>query len=101
MRRLSLALLSETVVSRRKAIKMSQAQLAELVGVDYVPVAYLGSQVVAGTNHAILCQATVVVPDAEPFYAIVYLYEDLQGNDSVLDIEEFDFGALCNYGAEE
>ena len=75
--------------------------LAELVGVDYVPVAYLGSQVVAGTNHAILCQATVVVPDAEPFYAIVYLYEDLQGNVSVLDIEEFDFGALCNYGAEE
>ena len=75
--------------------------MEELVGVDYVPVAYLGSQVVAGTNHAILCQATVVVPDAEPYFAIVYLYEDLEGNVSILDIEEFDFGALCNYGAEE
>ena len=37
-----------------------------LVGVNYVPVAYLGSQVVAGTNHAILCLATAVVPDAVP-----------------------------------
>ena len=33
MRRLSLALLSETVVSRRKAIKMSQAQLAQRTGI--------------------------------------------------------------------
>ena len=75
--------------------------LEGLVGVGYKPVAYLGSQVVAGTNHAVLCQGTVVVPDAVPSWKIVYLYQDLQGNVSVLDIEDFDFGALCSYGAEK
>ncbi len=71
-----------------------------LVGVNYVPVAFLGSQVVAGTNYAILCQAAVVVPDAQPFYAIVYLYQDLEGNVSILNIAELDIGSLCTYGAE-
>jgi len=54
----------------------------------------------AGTNYAILCQGTVVVPDAEPEWKIVFLYEDLQGNVTVLNIADFDFGALCTYGAE-
>ena len=71
-----------------------------LTGVDYVPVAYLGSQVVAGTNHCFLCQATVVYPDAEPGYALMYLYEDLQGNVSVMNIADLDIGAFCTYGAE-
>ena len=75
--------------------------LEGLVGVDYVPVVYLGSQVVAGTNHAFLCQAAVVVPNAVPQWAVVYLYEDLEGNVSILDIEDFDFGDLCDYSSDE
>jgi len=75
--------------------------LEGLLGVNYVPAAYLGSQVVAGTNHAFLCQGTVVVPDAVPSWKIVFLYEDLEGNVSILNIADFDFGALCTYGAEE
>lgn len=71
-----------------------------LVGVEYVPVAYLGSQVVAGTNHCILAQATAVVPDAQPYYVLIYLYEDLQGEVEILNIADFDFGSLCTYGAE-
>ena len=71
-----------------------------LVGVNYVPVAYLGSQVVAGTNHAILCQATVVYPGAEPYFAIVYLYEDIQGNVTLMNIADFDVGMFCTYGAD-
>ena len=72
-----------------------------LMGVNYVPVAYLGSQVVAGTNHAILCQATVVYPGAQPKWTVVYLYEDLTGHVEILSIADFDFGGLCTYGAEE
>ncbi len=72
-----------------------------LLGVHYVPVAYLGSQVVAGTNHAVLCQATVVYPDAQPQFVILYLYQDLTGNVSILNIAPFDIGSLCTYGAEE
>ena len=71
-----------------------------LVGVNYTPVAYLGSQVVSGTNHAILCQATVVYPGATPYFVIVYLYEDLQGNVSLMNIADFDVGMFCTYGAD-
>ncbi len=71
-----------------------------LTGVSYIPVAYLGSQVVAGTNHAFLCQAVTAYPgslDMIPTYAMVYLYEDLSGNVSILSIADFDIGSLCTY----
>ncbi len=71
-----------------------------LLGVNYVPVAYLGSQAVAGTNHAILCQAVVIYPGALPVWKIVFLYEDLTGQAEILNIADFDFGGLCTYGAE-
>lgn len=66
--------------------------MAELVGVDYVPMALLETQLVAGTNYCFLCQATVVYPDAKPYYALVYLYEDLQGQVSVLQIDALSIG---------
>ena len=71
-----------------------------LTGVSYTPVAYLGSQVVAGTNHAFLCQAVTAYPgalEAAPAYAMVYLYEDLEGNVTILSIADFDIGSLCTY----
>lgn len=71
-----------------------------LLGVDYVPVTYLGSQIVAGTNHAFLCRASIVNVNSIPTWVIVYLHEDLEGNVSVLNIADFDIGALCTYGAE-
>ena len=53
--------------------------LEDLVGVGYTPEAYLASQPVAGTNHCYLCRAQVVYPDAEPYYTLVFVYEDPQG----------------------
>ena len=50
-----------------------------LTGVDYTPEAYLGSQVVAGTNHCFLCRSQTVYPNASPYYTLVYVYEDLNG----------------------
>ena len=64
--------------------------MEKLVGVNYEPIAYLASQTVAGTNHCILCRATVVYPDAQPFLALVFIYEDLQGNTEITNIAEFD-----------
>lgn len=66
--------------------------MAEMVGVDYMPVAVLGSQLVAGTNYCFLCRATVVYPNAQPYYALVYLYQDLNGNASVLQIDQLEIG---------
>lgn len=56
------------------------------VGVGYEPIAYLGSQIVAGTNHAFFCKAQVVYPNAQPYFAIVFIYEDLEGNAEIQNI---------------
>ena len=55
-------------------------------GVELVPVAYLSSQVVAGTNHCVLCKATPVSSDVMTSYALVYIYEDLNGNAEITEI---------------
>ncbi len=65
-----------------------------LLGVDYAPVAYLGTQIVAGKNHCILCQAKTVYPEAKPYYALVYIYEDLNGGAEILDIKALDVGEM-------
>ena len=64
--------------------------LEGLMGVNYEPVAYMGSQLVAGTNHCFLCKATVVYPDAEPYWVLVYLYQDLEGNVTITTFAQFD-----------
>lgn len=66
--------------------KVFEKAVSELDGVDYTPVAYLASQVVAGSNHCVLCKATPVVPDAKTTYSIVYIYEDLEGNAEVTEV---------------
>ena len=72
-----------------------------LLGAQYTPVAYLGSQVVSGTNHCYLCQITPVVPNAEPHYALVYLYENLEGEVQLVNVVDLDLGEFYDYGAEE
>ncbi len=53
-----------------------------MMGASYTPVAYIASQVVSGTNHLVLCKVEAAVPT----YAIVTLYEDLEGNVEITDI---------------
>ncbi len=72
-----------------------------LVGVRYVPVALLGTQLVSGTNYCILCEATVVYPDAKPYYAIVTVYADLQGGAELRNIVALDLGAIEESGKVE
>ncbi len=68
-----------------------------LLGVTYEPYSYYASQIVAGRNHCFLCTATPVVPDAEPYFAFVFLYEDLEGNvelTKIITMDEFLEGAF-------
>lgn len=44
----------------------------------------LSTQTVAGTNYCILCEATVVYPGAEMHYAVVNVYESLEGNANII-----------------
>ncbi len=71
-----------------------------LVGAAYAPVALLATQVVAGTNYCILCRTTPVVPNAKPYWTLVYIYADLEGNAKIMNIHELDIG-LYAYPTEE
>lgn len=75
------------VVTDKMKGKLDKA-LDGMVGASYIPVAYLGSQIVAGTNYALLCRVSPVVPDAVETYEIVYLNETLEGEISIMDIVE-------------
>lgn len=54
--------------------------LEGFTGSSVTTMALLGTQVVAGTNYAILCRVTPVVPDAVASTQVVTVYADLQGN---------------------
>lgn len=62
--------------------------LEGMTGATYTPVAYLGSQVVAGTNYALLCRVAPVVPDPVETYCVVCLYEDLEGHVEITQVED-------------
>ena len=61
----------------------------DLEGASYTPLAYLSSQVVAGTNYCIFCEKQDSSADAEKQYVFVYIYEDLNGNAEMTDVIGF------------
>ncbi len=63
-----------------------------LTGASYEPIAYIGSQLVSGKNYMILCRETLVVPDADSEYAMVTVYEDLNGNAEILEVSGIGIG---------
>lgn len=79
-------------------LQLFEDAMGTYVGVDYEPVCYLASQLVAGTNHCFLCRTSAVVPDPVPYWTLVYIYKDLQGNATVTQIAilGYDLGADDN-----
>ena len=67
--------------------------MAGLTGVKYTPVAYLGSQVVAGTNYAFLCKTETVTAEPVTKLAVVTIYRDLTGEPTVTEIMDVDLAA--------
>lgn len=61
-----------------------------LTGETYEPVAYIGSQVVAGMNHAILCKAKPSVKEleGESKWVLVFVYENLDGKCEITGSKE-------------
>ena len=57
----------------------------------YEPIALLASQVVAGMNYCLLCRLTVVYPDAQPTYALVYVYQNIEGVCELARVEDITF----------
>ena len=60
------------------------------ITVAYTPVTLLGTQVVAGTNYAVLSKASEINNGSK--WVIIYLYQDLEGNASVLSIADVTLG---------
>lgn len=56
------------------------AVTGELVGADYEPIAYLGSQQVNGMNYRILALQTLAVPNAEKRIVKMIIHEELNGS---------------------
>ena len=70
-----------------EAKKALEKATAELTGMTFEGIYLLGKQIVSGTNYCILARGTATVPDAVPGFYLVYVYEDLSGNASVLKID--------------
>ena len=64
-------------------------------GATYDPIALLGTQVVSGTNYAILCRVTPIVTDGTSELAVVTVYADLNGNAEIMSAEPFDLTAVA------
>jgi hypothetical protein len=91
----------ETDIDKNPEAKAAlENALENMLGAEYVPVAVLGTQVVAGTNYCILCKVTAVYPDAKPDYVMVYVYEDPEGNAEITDTKDITLGDTENNYAE-
>ena len=71
---------------------------AELTDVGYEPLAYLGSQVVAGSNYGFLCRATTASAQPQTKLCTVKVYRDLAGNSSILESKDV---AISSYTTDE
>lgn len=71
----------------RELKELFDRAMEKKLGVDYTPVELLEKQIVSGTNYRFLCESRVVYPGAGVQMAVVTIYEDLEGNVEVLDIE--------------
>lgn len=77
----------------KDAMEVFQKATNGLTGYRYEVVSVLGSQVVSGTNYAYLCKGERVVPDANPVYLLLYVYEDLSGNVEILSQKDIFSGS--------
>lgn len=75
----------ELTAEAKEAVTKAMETMA---GMSYNPLALLGTQVVAGTNYIVLCEATATVPGAETGYAIVTVCAGVDGSYSVVEAQD-------------
>jgi hypothetical protein len=70
-----------------KARKVFAEALKGFVGVNYTPLAF-ANQIVAGTNWCYLVKGAVVYPGGAELAALLYIYEPLQGQPHIMEINQ-------------
>lgn len=68
-------------------------------GAKLEPVALLGSQIVAGTNYALLCRNTMVTANPVTKLSVVYVYKDLGGNAEILNVKDLNIPDYTGEGS--
>ena len=71
--------------------------LATITGADYEPVAYIARQVVSGSNYAVFCTEKSVTLEPTGSFAVVTVYEDLEGNATVKEINNLVIGEYDSF----
>lgn len=62
--------------------------MEEFTGAEYSIVAYLGSQIVSGTNYEFLCNSTRTTAKPVTTLKLVTIYEDLEGKVEISEIAD-------------
>lgn len=70
----------------QKVASAFTAVTSELVGADYMPVAYAGSQVVNGINHCIIALQTIVTPNASKRLVKMIINIDTNGKATLVSV---------------
>ena len=73
--------LPETIEMPEEITAVFEKAMDGLTGVSYEPIGYLGEK---DGVYCVLCRATIVYPDAKPYYALVYVSDD--GVQNIWDI---------------
>ena len=64
--------------------------MEELTGATYKPIALLGTQIVAGTNYAILALGTTTTKTPRSYISVLTIYEDLNDESKFTSIATLD-----------
>ena len=80
-----------SVGSMPQKIATAVGKLNDMVGCEYNPIAYLGSQVVNGTNHAVLAEQ-LVVTGKDTKNIVVVIFHEAGDEVSVVNIERVVIG---------
>lgn len=70
------------------AKKAYEKAMDDFAGDSFEVIAYLGSQVVAGTNYCYLCREASDESDPLTSFVLLSVYEDLNGNAEVTDVKD-------------
>ena len=70
----------------QKVASTFTAVTGELVGAEYMPVLYVGKQIVNGTNYCIICVQRIVIPNSEKRLVKMVINEAPDGKASLVSV---------------
>lgn len=75
-----------------EAVNALETATSEMTGIAIEPVCILGTQLVAGTNYAILCRLTESENPENTVWVVAFVYADLNGGAELLYLNDIPMG---------